>query len=385
MISFENMEVTIREVKNKKDFNRFIDFPYQLYKDNKFYVPPLKFDEASTLDKKKNPAFEYCDARLWLAMADGKVIGRIAAILNHAFIRKWGKRYMRFGWLDFIPDPEVPKKLLENVTEWAKENQCEAVHGPMGFTDFDHEGMLVEGFEETGTLATIYNFPYYHNYIEQLGYTKDIDWKEFKIKVPEQVPEKVERLSSLIETKYNLKVVKAKNSKDILNYATQLFDLINKSYAHLYGVVELTEKQITYYTKQYFSFIRADYLSLVTDSNNKLIAFAVTMPSLSAALQKCRGRLFPFGFLHLLMAMKKNKLADMYLVAVHPDWQNKGVNAILMREITRNYILNGVKFAETNPELENNNAVQSIWTYYESQQHKRRRCYIRQLSEPVNG
>lgn len=374
------MGVSIKEVKDQRDFKKFIDFPYELYKDNKYYVPPLKFDEASTLDKKKNPAFEYCDARLWLATDNRKVVGRIAGILNHAFIQKWGKKYMRFGWLDFIPDQEVAKKLLEKVSEWAKEMSCEAIHGPMGFTDLDHQGMLIEGFEETGTLATIYNFPYYHQYMEQLGYVKDVDWKEFKIKVPEKVPEKIERLASLIENKFDLKVVKAKNSKEILNYASQLFDLINKAYAHLYGVVELTDKQISYYTKQYFSYIKTDYLSLVTDSNDRLIAFAVTMPSLSSALQKCHGKLFPFGFFHLLSALKRNKLADMYLVAVHPDWQGKGVNAILMREITRNYILNGVEFAETNPELENNLAVQSIWSYYEGHQHKRRRCYIGHLS-----
>ncbi len=372
--------VYIEEVKDRSDFGHFINFPYKLYKGNRYYVPPLKFDEASTLDKKKNPAFEYCDARLWLAKENGKVVGRIAGILNHAFIQKWGKRYMRFGWMDFIPDPQVAKKLLDKVSEWARENNCEAIHGPMGFTDLDHEGMLIEGFEETGTLATIYNYSYYPQYMEQLGYVKDIDWKEFKIKVPEKVPEKVERLATVIENKFNLKVVKAKKAKEILNYASQVFDLINKSYAHLYGVVELTDKQITYYTKQYFSFIKTDYVSLVTDSNDRLIAFAITMPSLSVALQKCKGNLFPFGIFHLLGALKKNKLADMYLVAVHPEWQGKGINAILMREITRNYINNGVEFAETNPELEDNTAVQAIWDYYECHQHKRRRCYIGYLS-----
>jgi len=369
----------IEEVSTKKNFKQFVDFPYSLYKGNKYFVPPLKFDEAATLDRKKNPAFDYCEARMWIATDNEKVVGRVAGILNHAFIEKWGKRYLRFGWLDFIDDPEVAEKLLARVEAWAREKKCEAIHGPMGFTDLDHEGMLVEGFEETGTLATIYNYPYYPKHLEKLGFLKDTDWKEFLIKVPNEMPEKVERLASIIEKKYQLKTLKAKNPKEVLHYAPQIFDLINRSYAHLYGVVELTERQIAYYTKLYFSFIRTDYLSLVTDAEQKLIAFAITMPSLSAALQKGRGRLFPFGFLYLLYAMRKNKLADMNLVAVHPEWQGKGVNAILMREITENYMKNGIQFAETNPELEDNLAVQSLWTYYEGRQHKRRRCYIRHV------
>lgn len=374
------MSIMIEEVSTKKKFKQFVDFPYSLYKGNKYFVPPLKFDEAATLDRKKNPAFDYCESRMWIATDNEKVVGRVAGILNHAFIEKWGKRYLRFGWLDFIDEPEVAEKLLAHVEAWAREKKCEAIHGPMGFTDLDHEGMLIEGFEETGTLATIYNYPYYPKHLEKLGFIKDTDWKEFLIKVPNEMPEKVERLAALIEKKYQLKTLKAKNPKEVLHYAPQIFDLINRSYAHLYGVVDLTDKQIAYYTKQYFSFIRTDYLSLVTDAQQKLIAFAITMPSLSAALQKGHGRLFPFGFLYLLSAMRKNKLADMNLVAVHPEWQGKGVNAILMREITENYIKNGIQFAETNPELEDNMAVQSLWTYYEGRQHKRRRCYIRHLN-----
>lgn len=379
------MEIVIKEVLDKSEFKKFVNFPYHLYKDNNYFVPPLRFDEAATLDRKKNPAFEYCEARYWLAYKDGQIVGRVAAILNHSYIKKWGKRYLRFGWIDFIQDADVAKALLLAVENWAREKNCEAVHGPMGFTDLDHEGMLIEGFQEQGTLATIYNYPYYSKILEELGYRKDTDWVEFRISVPEQVPEKVERLAAIVEQKFDLRIVRARKSKEILKYTNQLFDLINKSYSHLYGVVELTDRQIQYYTKQYFSFIRPDFLALVTDKDDRLIAFGITMPSLSDALQQNKGKLFPFGFIPLLRAMKKNDVADMYLVAVHPDWQGKGVNALLMREITRSYIKNGIRFAETNPELENNVPVQSIWKYYEARQHKRRRCYIRSLEQTTEA
>ncbi len=373
------MSIQIREVTDKKGLKDFIDLPYRLYKDHPYFVPPLRFDEEATLRKDKNPAFDYCEAKYWLAYKDGKLAGRIAGILNKAYIGKWGNPYMRFGWIDYVEDQEVVDVLLAQVENWAKEKGMVAVHGPLGFTDLDHEGMLVEGFDQLGTLATIYNYPYYPLLMEKAGYRKDTDWVEYKIKVPSAMPEQLEKMASIVKRRLELNIVKASKSKDILPYAKELFELINSAYAELYGVVPLTERQITYYTKQYFSFIRVDFVSLITDKNGKLAAFGITMPSLSVALQKAGGSLLPFGFYYILKALKKNTVGDLYLVAVRKDIQGKGVNSLLMYELTKSYIKNGIQFAESNPELETNKQVQAIWEHYHARQHKRRRCYIKQL------
>ncbi|WP_298390498.1 hypothetical protein [Hydrotalea sp.] len=374
------MSIVIKEVTDKKQLKAFIGFPYRLYKNHRFYVPPLRFDEKATLQKEVNPAFDYCEARYWLAYKDDKIAGRIAGIINKAYIEKWNNQYMRFGWIDFEEDEQIAKALIEQVENWAREKGMTAVHGPMGFTDLDHEGMLIEGFDQLGTLAAIYNHPYYPSFIEKLGYTKDADWVEYKIKIPEVIPEKIEKLAGIVERRYNLRLVKARKAKDILPYAKEIFELINTAYEGLYGVVPLTDKQIRYYTKQYFSFIRTDFVPLVIDKNGKLVAFGVTMPSLSVALQKAKGSLLPVGFIHVLKALKKSKMADFYLVAIRKDFQGKGVNAMLMHELAKSYIKNGIKYAESNPELELNKKVQSIWEHYDAIQHKRRRCYIKHLN-----
>ncbi len=373
------MEIRIEEVKDRSQLDLFINFPYQLYRGNSCYVPPLRFDEVATLSKEKNPAFDYCEARYWLAYQQNKVVGRIAGIINHSYIRKWKNEYMRFGWIDFVDDLEVARLLLKQVEDWAIEKGMTAVHGPMGFTDLDHEGMLIQGFDQLGTLATIYNFPYYPEVLKKIGYSKDIDWLEYKITLPKVVPEKLEKIASIVKRRLDLRVVPLRKPKDILPYAPEIFKLINTSYADLYGVVPLTERQIEYYTKQYFSFIRTDFVSLVTDASGKLAAFAITMPSLSHALQKAKGKLFPFGFIHLLNALRKNKLGDLYLIAVRKDLQGKGVNALLMYELTKSYIKFGIEYAESNPELEDNKQVQALWEYYDVKQHKRRRCFIKHL------
>ncbi len=373
------MAITVQEVTTKKLFNSFIDLPYQLYKGHRYFIPPLRFDEIATLREDKNPAFDYCEAKYWIAIKDGRVVGRIAGIVNHAYIQKWKNPYVRFGWIDFEEDAEIVQSLLGKVEDWAREKGMVAVHGPLGFTDLDHEGLLVEGFDQVGTLATIYNYPYYARLLEKCGYEKDTDWVEYKIKLPTAMPEKLEKIASIVKRRLNLKPVVAHSPKEILPYAKEIFNLINEAYSDLYGVVPLTEKQIAYYTKQYFSFIRTDFVSLVTDQNGKLAAFAITMPSLSAALQKANGRLFPFGFIHLLKAMRKNKFGDLYLVAVRKNLQGKGVNAILMYELTKSYIKNGVAYAESNPELESNVQVQAFWEYFDAVQHKRRRCFIKHL------
>ena len=373
------MSIQVKEVTDKKGLRDFIDLPYRLYRNHPYFVPALRFDEEATLRRDKNPAFDYCEAKYWLAYEEGKVVGRVAAILNRAYIEKWKNNYLRFGWIDFENDQEIVNALLTQVENWAKEKGMKAVHGPLGFTDLDHEGMLIEGFDQLGTLATIYNYPYYPTLLETSGYKKDIDWVEYKIKIPSSLPEKIGKMASIVQRRLGLEIVKARKSRDLLPYAKELFELINSAYSELYGVVPLTDKQIVYYTKQYFSFIRVDFVSLITDKEGKLAAFGITMPSLSIALQKAKGSLLPFGFYHVLKALKKNNLGDLYLVAVRKDLQGKGVNSMLMHELAKSYIKNGIKFAESNPELETNIQVQSIWQHFDAHQHKRRRCYIKYL------
>ncbi len=373
------MAIEVKEVTDKKMMNAFLDLPYRLYKHHPYHIPPLRFDEAATLNKNKNPAFDYCEAKYWLAYKDGKVVGRIAGILNKAYIEKWKNKYLRFGWIDFENDIDIAKALIDKVEAWAKELGMTAVHGPLGFTDLDHEGMLIEGFDQLGTMASLYNHAYYPELIQQLGYTKDTDWVEYRLNIAQVIPEKIVKLSSVVERRLGLSVIRAKKPKEILPYAKPIFELINSAYSDLYGVTPLTEKQIAYYTKQYFGFMRTDFVSLIVDKEGKLAAFGITMPSLSLALQKADGQLFPLGFIHILKAMKKNDTVDFLMIAVRKDLQGKGVNAMLMYELNKSYIKNGIKYAETNHELEDNTKVQSIWKDLDAKQHKRRRCFIKHM------
>ena len=373
------MGVVIRAVESRKDLKKFILFPYRLYKKNPYYVPNLVSDEWNTLSKEKNPAFSYCNARLWLAEKDGKVVGRVAGIINQRFVEKWKQKNARFGWIDFIDDPEVSKALLDQVESWAKALGMEHIEGPLGFTDMDPEGMLIDGFEELGTLPMIYNYPYYPEHLAELGYSKEVDWLEFEIQTPKEIPKKVKRVQDIVLKRSKLRLLDAKKSKDILPYAPKIFDTLNEGYRDLFGFVELDEDQKALYTKQYFPFIDPDFTKLVIDDNDEVAAFGIAMPSLSRALQKARGRLFPFGFIHLLIALKSPKQIDMYLVAVKPKYQKLGINAILMSEITASCIRRGIKSAETSAELEENKAVQDFWKNYDKRQHKRRRCFGKKL------
>lgn len=373
--------LTIKEVKTGSDLKKFVKFPHSLYSKSPYWVPPLIFDEMNTLRQDKNPAYEYCEAKLWLAYKDGKIVGRIAGIINHEFIKKWGQKNARFGWVDFIDDEEVSALLFRTVEEWAKSKGIERVHGPLGFCDMDREGMLIEGFEEMSMLITNYNYPYYPVHLEKNGYVKDIDWMEYEVKVPDEIPEKVARINDAVLKRLNLKILDAKKSKDFLPYVKGVFNLLNEAYKDLYGVVPLTEKQIEAYTKQYFGFISPDYVRIILDANNEVAAFGIAMPSLSRAMQKSSGRLFPFGFIHVLRALKKNDCIDLYLVAVRPELQSKGINALLLTDINKAALKNGIRKAETGPELESNTKVQALWKHYETRQHKRRRCYIKQIVE----
>ncbi|TFH03650.1 MAG: hypothetical protein E4H09_04870 [Spirochaetales bacterium] len=372
------MSVEVREIEGRKGLRAFIQYPFQLYKKNKYWVPPLWMDELNTLDRSKNPAYQHCRVKMFMAYRDGNPVGRVAAIINNKYIEKWKNQYCRFGWLDFPDDPEVSAALMAAVENWARGEGMTAVHGPMGFTDLDREGMLVEGFDELGTMATYYNHPYYPKHMETLGYRKDIDWVEFELLTPKDVPEKVIRVNQLVLKRTKVRVVQG-TKKEYLRYASGIFDVINESYKDLYGVMELTDAQVQAYIKQYFGFLNIDYVKIIVDQDDKVVGFGVTMPSLSRALQKSKGRLFPFGFIHLLWALKFPKRIDFLLIAMLPEYQARGLTAPLMTEVTSNAIRNKILSAETNPELETNTQVQSMWKIYDPRQHKRRRAFIKEL------
>lgn len=375
-----NMEIKVREVISKRDLKSFVDFQFQLYDDNKYWVPPLKKEELFLLNRDKNPAFDFCETKYWLAYKDKKIAGRIAGIINYKFNEKFDKKIMRFGWIDFIDDAEVCSSLLSAVENWAKEKGMNEVHGPLGFTDMDGEGTLIEGFEEKSLLGAIYNYPYYPKLIEQNGYTKDIDWVEFQVTMTsDPVPEKISRISEIALKRNKLHVLRVKKSKEFLPYAREMFYVINDAYKDLYGFVELSDKQIDMYVKQYFGFIKPEYLPIVLNEKNEMVAFGITMPSLSKAFRKANGNLFPFGFIHILKAMKNNPGLDLYLTAVRPDMQDKGVNAVLMNEINKLIIDKKITTVETNRELEDNTKVQAQWRFFEHRQHKRRRCYKKEI------
>lgn len=373
------MDVEIIPVTGIRSLKQFVSFPYSLYAGNPFWVPPLRFEELQTLRWDKNPAFEFCEAKYWLAFKDGRVAGRIAGILNSTYNETWGKKTLRFGYLEFIDDHRVSEALLRTVENWAKEKGVESVVGPLGFSDLDPEGMLVEGFEELGNMTTIYNFSYYPIHLEKHGYQKDVDWLEFEVRVPTGIHEKLKRLADVVARKNNLKVLQVRRRKELLPYAKEIFHLLNESYQGLYGVVPLTEKQIDMFINRYLKLIRHDYISVILDREGQVAAFGITLPSLAKALQKAWGRLFPFGFIHLLRALRKNDTVEMLLIAVRPDLQGKGVNALLMHEFNKIYIRHNILKAETNPELETNSKVQAQWKFFDTRQHKRRRCYVKHI------
>ncbi|MDP4175895.1 MAG: hypothetical protein Q8933_18100 [Bacteroidota bacterium] len=373
-------QIELKEVNSLHDLKQFVSFQYRLYKDNKFWVPPIRSEELFSLRRDKNPAFDFCSSKYWLALKNGKIVGRIAGIINTKYNEKWNAKSARFGWFDFIDDQEVPSALLSAAEDWAKSQGMDSIHGPLGFTDMDGEGTLIEGFEETGTLGAIYNFPYYAEHIEKSGYVKEADWVEYEVTMNSEVNKTVQRIAQIALTRNNLTVLRVKKAKELLPYAKEIFSLLNEGYKDLYGFVELSEKQIDMYVKQYFSYIIPEYVPVVLNSDNKVVAFGITMPSLSDALLKSKGRLFPFGFIRILRAMKGSKKADLYLTAVRPEMQNKGINAILIHEVNKVFVKNKIEKVETNRELEINSKIQSQWKFFESRQHKRRRCYKKNLS-----
>ncbi len=378
------MAVTIIPVKTRKELKQFIRFNYELYKDNPYSVPDLYEDMIGTLDPKRNAAFEFCEAEYFLAMRDGKIVGRVAAIINKRANEKWNINAVRFGWIDFIDDEEVSKALLERVELWGRERGMTEIQGPLGFTDLDAEGMLIEGYDRISTMATIYNYPYYPKHVEKLGYEKDTDWIELLIKVPDKVPEKIERIASMVAKRFGLKAKKFKSNRELERlYGKKIFELINKSYAPLYGFSSLSDRQIEQYIKLYLSLVDRRMITLITDKEEKLVAVGITIASLAEALQKAKGRLIPFGWFHIAKALflKRPTRLDFLIVAIDPEYQGKGVNAIIINEILPNYIKMGFKDVESNPELESNEKVQAQWEMFEKEQHKRRRAYKKSIKD----
>jgi GNAT superfamily N-acetyltransferase len=373
------MSIEIREVKTSKDLNAFVRLPYSMYKKNPCYVPTLISDTKNTLNPKKNPAFEFCDVKSWLAFRDGKVAGRITGIINHKFIEKWKDKYARFGWIEFEDDLEVSGSLLGAVEGWAKENGIEAVQGPLGFTDFDEEGMLIQGFDEMGSLPMIYNFPYYPEHMEKHGYGKDVDWMQFEIVIPKRLPDKVMRVHDLVVKRTKLRVAKLQSRKDVYQYADGVFDVLNQAYAPLYGVTPLSDKQIQIYIKQYLGLLNIDFLKVIVNEKEEVVGFAIVAPSLSFAMRKAWGRLLPFGFFHILRALSHPESIDLWLVAIRPDYHGRGLNSLLFVELVKECEKYGVGIGTTTGQLEHNDKVNAFWRGFESRQHIKRRSYIKHL------
>jgi GNAT superfamily N-acetyltransferase len=378
------MSVEIREVTTIRQLKTFIKFPLALYKNNPYYVPAIYNDELNTLRWDRNPAFEDARARYWLAFRDGKVVGRVAAMIIPKYAQKWGQNHMRFGWIDFIDDAEVVSALMGRVEAWAREEGMDAVHGPLGFTDLDREGMLVEGFNEMTTLATIYNYPYYPKHLEALGYVKDVDWLDHEFTVTNRSEDKIKQAAELIAKRTGLRLFNG-SKKDLLKIAPQIFEVIGQAYEELYGTVPLSEKQVQAYINSYFGFVDLDYIPVVLDENDRVVAFGITFPSFSRALQKNRGYLYPFGFIHMLRAIKKNDRADLYLVGVRDEYRRTGITALMANQILQTFLKRGIKYVESNLTLETNLDILAMWKYLDNRQHKRHRSYIKRLNQALEA
>ncbi|MBQ9462932.1 MAG: GNAT family N-acetyltransferase [Bacteroidales bacterium] len=376
------MPVEIRKVNSRKELREFVDFPEVLYKDNPYYVPPLIFDQLDTLDQRKGAAQEFCKSALYMAYIDGKAVGRVAAIVNFRANEQWNHKEVRFGWFDFIDDPEVSSALMDKVYAFGREYKMDSVVGPLGFTDFDPEGMLVAGYDRLSTMALIYNHPYYNEHMERMGFRKDTDWIEYKVFIPEKLPDRLTRVSNIVMQRTNVhvrhltrKIVKSEN------YGEKVFRLINECYKDLYNFTVLPDHMAKKYLDFYLSILDLRYLSMVENEKNELVAFGITMPSIARALQKNRGHLFPFGWWPLVKSMylKHEEGVEMLLVGVRPDYQNTGINSLLFTDLFQKFNKWGVKWAETNAVLEDNLKNQGQWKDFEHECVKRRRSYIKDL------
>lgn len=376
------MAVTVKQITGGKQLRAFVEFPNKLYKGVYGYVPKIVEDEIETLTPSKNPVCAFCDLGLFLAYRDDEIVGRVAAIVNHRANEIWKHKEVRFGWIDFIDDPEVSAALLDKVAEFGRQRGMDTISGPLGFTDFDPEGMLVEGYEYINTMALIYNYPYYPVHMENMGYKKEVDWVEYKIYMPEALPEKVTRVAELVRKRTGMKVVKlTKKSIKEHDYGTRIFACINATYKDLYNFTPLTDEVIDTYVDKYLGFLDMDFVSVIVDENDEIAAFAISMPSITRALKKCDGHLFPIGWFHVLKSMyvKREESLELMLVGILPEHRNKGLLAMIFADLIPRYIKAGFKYAETNAELESNMAMRSQWDMFEKELTKRRRVYTKSL------
>ena len=376
------MSVIIKTVQSKRDLTAFVKFPVKLYKDCPYYVPNLYMDELSALDPSKNPMGKYCFSRLFLAYKDGKLAGRIAAIINNIANKDWDQKEVRFGWADFIDDKEVSRSLMEAVIAFGKEHGMNKVTGPLGFTDFDNEGCVVEGFDDISSFMLKYNYPYYGEHYEALGLGKVNDWIEYRIYVPEEMPEKVGRAAAIVQERYNLhvrKITKREVKKE--HYGQKIFDLVNRTYNVLFDFAVLPPEVIDQYVDTYLGLLDLRYVTLVEDNDGKLVGVAITMPSLAHAVRKGNGYLFPFGWWHLVKSMyiKHEEAVELMIIAVDPEYRNRGVHAMLFAELIPALIKGGFRYGESNAEMETNNKVQNLWNDYKKEFKRRRRVF----SKPI--
>lgn len=375
--------ITVKQIPlDRGNLIKFTRFQIDLYKGNPYYVPPLVIDDVNTLTPSHNPAFDFCECACFMAYDDhGKAVGRIAAIINNAVNQRKEARELRFGWIDFIDSHEVSEALINAASDWGRKKGMTKIVGPLGFTDLDHEGLLTFGYEELSTMATIYNYPYYVEHLERLGFKPEVEWLEYVMDVPDSIPERYSRIADIVKKKFNLRVVKYTSKKKIKrDYGHALFRLINEAYDKLYGYSPLTDRQIDYYVAQYIPLLDLKLVTLVVDGDDNLVGVGLSMPSMSRALQKSRGKLLPFGWVDLLKGLKgKNDRVDLLLVAVKPEFQSKGVNALLFQDLIPHYIAKGFKWAESNPEMAANNKVQSQWELFTRRQHRRRAAYSKDL------
>lgn len=376
------MSVEIKPVEpTKSELRRFVEYGIDFYEGNPYYVPPLVMDDLNTLLPEKNPAFDFCEAQSFMAWRDGKPVGRITGIINNVVNNKSGKKTLRFGFIEFVDDNEVCDKLMDAVENWGRQHGMEEIVGPMGFTDMDHEGMLTFGFDEVGTMATIYNPPYYPEHMKRRGMVKDAGWVEYRIEIPTEIPEKIARVADIVSRRYKLRIVKFSSRKKLKDtYGRPLFHLINEAYDKLYGYSPLTEKQIDHYIDQYLNILQLNNICIIVNDTDELIGVGISIPSFSKALQKGRGRFLPFGWWHLLQALRgKTDTVDLLLVAIKPEYQSRGINALLFTDLIPAYNAGGYKFAESNPELEDNSNVQNQWQYFNRRQHRRRAVFKKSL------
>lgn len=382
MPNIDPNEIIIKEVKTKSELRRFVQFGIELYEGNPYYCPPIFFDEVNTFDPESNPALEVCDFILYMAYRNGKIVGRIAGIINHRANEAWGVKKCRFGWFDFVDDYSVFCSLIDAVAEWGRARGMERLNGPVGFTDFDHQGLLIEGFDYNAPMASLYTHPYYIAHYERYGLTKEADWIEYQITPPKQAPERMRRVVDLVAKRYNLHTVKVKSVRELKQrYGYTYFDVLDSAYQKLYNYQPMTPRQKQYYCKMYFPLLNFDFVTMVANEKDEIVAVGLGMPSLSEALRKCRGRLFPFGWYHLIKALKAKKMTDfdLLLIAVRPDYQDKGVTSLIFNEMTPHFTKYGIQRVETTAILETNHKSLANFADFEYIQHKRRRAYIKNL------